>query len=386
MLLGSLGEKNNEKKIEVDTDLIKLGRSFILDNFTKLSILAILAGYKGYDYIYVNDNLGEKIKLDRLGSFISYTLNHDIAPKKFKINIKHNEDYIKVISSKIDNDFDSILNFSGGIDSTAGLLYAMDKGYKVAPIWIDFGQRNNRAEYIAVNRVLKKLNIKPIIIKLDLNSFILEGWKDWNFIVPGRNFLFLSIANSILQRSNKSKKNIYLCAHKDEMGYKKNRDKSKFFFKASSNFFSDSGKNEIEVLTPFEKYSKSEVLSFWKRDWEKKFNITPYDTTTCYFESGCGKCEACLKRSIYLLASGYKIDPKIKVNPMRDPAKLMVNKWIPGIKSGKISRSNKLDFLIAVEKNIAVVPGEVCKFFMELPYQTKLAMSRRKEEIDLIKI
>ena len=58
----------------------------------------------------------------------------------------------------------------------------------------------------------------------------------------------------------------------------------------------------------------------------------------------------------------------------------------PGNKSGKISRSNKLDFLIAVEKNIAVVPREVRKFFMELPYQTKLAISRRKEEIDLIKI
>lgn len=219
--------------------------------------------------------------------------------------------------------------------------------------------------------------LEPFVVKPDMSGYILTGWKDWDFIIPGRNFLFLSLANSLLQVSKKREGFIYLCSHRNEMGYLKNRDKSRYFFEKSADFFSlDSGK-KIHTGTPFADYSKSEVISYWRRNWEKKFKISPYDTVTCYYEKGCGCCEACLKRATYLLAGGYEVDKKIKINPMKDPKKIIVNKWIPMIKNCKVARDNKLDFLIAIKKSIKIAPYYVRNFYENLSPQTLKAVERR---------
>ena len=301
------------------------------------------------------------------------------------MKIDHNKDF-GVVKTTLFNEYDSILSFSGGIDSTAGLLYSLSKKQKVLPVWINFGQKNNDAEHKSAFRILKRLKIKPVVIDIDLSKFISKGWKDWDFIVPGRNFLFLSFANSLLQDSKRQEGHIYLCAHKDEMGYKKNRDKSEHFFNMSSLFFSQNSAKKIIVETPFANYSKSEVLSLWNKKWEKKFGISPHETTTCYYENGCGKCEACLKRTIYLLAAGYSIDPKIKVNPMTDPSGLIIDKWIPRIIRGKISRTNKLDFLIAIEQSLDIVPAKIREFYFQLPRKTISNIEKRKKEIENIEI
>jgi len=386
MDIGAIGK--NEKKINfiADSGLVKMKQIYLLNNYSKLAILSILAGYEKCDYIYVNDRFSKKVEIKSLNNFISYTLNHNIAPKKFDIKISYNKNFNGAKNTLPLNKYDGILSFSGGIDSTAGLLYALSKKQKDLPMWINFRQRNNYAERKSALKILRKLKIKPVIISIDLSKFILKGWKDWSFIVPGRNFLFLSFANSLLQNSERQRGHIYLCAHKDEMGHKKNRDKSKYFFQRSSIFFSRDGTKKITAETPFANYSKAELLSLWKKKWEKKFGISPHETTTCYYENGCGRCEACLKRVIYLLAAGYTVDQKIKVNPMTDPSGLIINKWIPGIINGKMSRTNKLDFLIAVEKSLDIVPEKIRKFYSNLSGKTISNIKKRKKEIEYVKI
>jgi len=384
MNVGSIYNKKSEKNLLVDTNLIKIDKKYLVNNYVKLSILSVLSGYKQCDHIYVDDKF-DHIDLKKLGSFISYILNHDIAPKKFNIKISQNKNILQKKKIIKLNDYNSILCFSGGIDSTAGLLYALNRKEHVLPMWVDFGQRNNISERESIQKVLSRMQIPLFTVKINLNKFILDGWKEWGFIIPGRNFLFLSLANAYLQHSQKRKNRIYLCAHKDEMGYLKNRDKSRYFFKSSSNFFSNN-ERDIIATTPFGSYSKSEIISYWRQNWENKFNISPYDTTTCYYESGCGKCEACLKRAIYLIAGGYKINSKYKINPLKDPSGFMVKKWMPNIINNRISRSNKLDFLIAVEENISIVPKKISEFFKKLPKQTLAAISRRRKEIALIKL
>jgi len=363
---------------------INFNRLF-LDNFTKLAILTILAGYKKSDKIIINDKFSPKVNLKKLNYFISYILNHQIAPKKFRINITLDK------TKKIENknklsrqDFKSlsaVLSFSGGLDSTAGLLYALDKRIKVLPIWIDFGQRNNLAEHKAAQKILRRLKIKPLVFRLNLKSTILHGWKDWSFIIPGRNFLFLSLANAILKFSQLKVKTIYLCAHKDEMGFIKNRDKSQHFFNNASAFFSADSSEKIISLSPFKNYSKSEIISYWRRRWEGKYGISPLETITCYYSGNCGKCDACLKRAIYLLAGGYNIDSTVKINPLTDPAGIIKKSWLPRIKSGKLGRNNKLDFFIAVEKSLKIVPNYVRDFYQNLPPQTLKLIQLRKKEI-----
>lgn len=379
--------KKNKKKISVDSSALGLDNIF-LNNFTKLAILTILAGYNKSNDININDHFSDKIDIKKLNSFLSYILNHKIAPMKFHIKLKQNKRAPLGIKERLKLNMGSlretgaVLSFSGGLDSTAGLLYALDRKLKVLPIWVDFGQRNNSAEAKAVKSISQKLKIKPLVLKIDLKKDILNGWKDWDFIVPGRNFLFLSLANSVLKFSEVSKRVIYLCAHKDEMGFIKNRDKSQYFFTKSSNFFSSELGQEVKAGSPFSAYSKSEIISYWRRNWEKKYRISPADTITCYYNGHCGKCEACLKRAVYLLAGGYNSVRKAKINPLTDPAGIIKNNWLPRIKKGKMARNNRLDFIIAVGKSLSIVPSYLRVFYSDLSPNTLRAVERRKREID----
>lgn len=72
----------------------------------------------------------------------------------------------------------------------------------------------------------------------------------------------------------------------------------------------------------------------------------------------------------------------MKIHPMKDQSGFIVNKYISSIKSGKITRIKKLDFLIALEKTLDIVPKKVRDFYKNLPSQTFLAIKNRKKEIE----
>jgi len=80
MYIGYIGKNKKESWLTVDSDLIKIRKKSLLSNYSKLAILSILAAYEKCDYIYVNDKFSDKVKINSLGNFISYTLNHDISP------------------------------------------------------------------------------------------------------------------------------------------------------------------------------------------------------------------------------------------------------------------------------------------------------------------
>ena len=385
MNIGKIANKNSHL---ITTDDIEIKPKNTLDNYTKLSILATLAAYKKTDYIYVDDKFDRKIDLRFLSNFMSYVVNHPNAPKEFKFRIEQNSDEKLKASVKQDTSYDVILSFSGGIDSTAGLLYCLDNGLSVLPLWVDFGQKNKEAEKEASISVLKKLHKKSLEVSIDLEKQILNGWKDWDFIVPARNFIFAAISNSIFKYSNNTKGVIFLCAVKEEMKKWKNRDKSKYFFNISSQLFSkDSGKN-IKLCSPFEKYSKAEVLYWWKHHWEKKYGISPHNTSTCYYDSAgaCGKCRACFRRAVALLAAGYEVDDNFQVHPLTDTINFIKDIWLPEIAAGKISRTGRLDFYIAMEKCKDILPPHLLKHYDNLSWQTLKAISRRKMEISNVKL
>lgn len=387
--IGKIGDRVGQKieYQEINSKLIRLVNADLLNAFAKIAILTVLAGYKKCDYIFVDDKFN-KINLKRLSRYLSYVLNHkELAPRKYNLEITDQKNFIdKDNNYNKSNDYDGILSFSGGIDSTAGLLRSFDKGQHVQPLWISFGQRNDKAELAAVKKVLHKFKMNPLVVKMDIHKYILKGWKDWDYIIPARNFLFVCFANAILKHSGKKKEFIYLCAHKDEMKHWRNTDKSKYFFAKASNFFSLENSKKMIVTTPFANISKTEILSYWRKHWVKKYKISPHDTTTCYYGRGCGKCEVCLKRTISLLAAGFDVDPFIEIHPMKDPSRFIINKWIPQIKSKKFTRIKKLDFLIALEKSLDIVPRMAKNFYNNLPHQTLLAIQNRKKEIENAKI
>lgn len=385
MNIGKILTKNSRIITTEDFSIKPMG---IVDNYTKLSVLVALAAYKKTNYIFLDDKFN-KIKLQFLSNFMSYVVNHPNSPKKFQFKIEQN------IKTELNNDkkndipYDVILSFSGGIDSTAGLLYCLDNKLKVLPLWVNFGQKNKEAEKKSINYILGKLNIKNLLkSEINIEKQILKGWKDWDFIVPARNFIFASIANSIFKSSNNSKGMIFICAVKEEMRKWKHRDKSKYFFKTSSSLFSKDSRKNICLCSPFEKYSKTEVLYWWKNNWEKKYGISPHDTSTCYYnlKNPCGKCRACFRRTVSLLAAGYEIDNNLQVNPLTDPDNFIKNTWIPEINADKISRTGRLDFYIAMEKSKHILPSYLLEYYNNLPWQTIKAISKRKKEILSVKL
>lgn len=63
----------------------------------------------------------------------------------------------------------AVVLFSGGIDSTTALCWALDRYDKVFPLTFDYGQRH-RVEVRVATKAARKLGLKPVVIKLDLRQ------------------------------------------------------------------------------------------------------------------------------------------------------------------------------------------------------------------------
>lgn len=82
---------------------------------------------------------------------------------------------------------------SGGIDSTACLVYYRKNGYSPTALWVDYGQVSKKPELKAIKEITKSLDIPLKIIKIDgIKNIIHKG----NDEVRGRNLLLGSIGIS----------------------------------------------------------------------------------------------------------------------------------------------------------------------------------------------
>ncbi|HLC31723.1 MAG TPA: 7-cyano-7-deazaguanine synthase [Candidatus Nanoarchaeia archaeon] len=347
-----LGKIDGKK---ITFDLLKFKEDNInvnKDLFVKLSIMATIAGYLKKDKININSEEFHKYKLEE---FISYVLNNKkFAPRNYNIDLAfyglNKEENLPL------HDYNCVVLFSGGIDSTAALLNSLDKKINPLLLWVGFGQKNEEDEYKSILNVSKIIRYPVSIIRFDLNDYINEGWKEWDYIIPARNFMLVSFAASFLSRSRKRKCKIFLAAHEEEINLE-NTDKSRYFFEQCTFFFSKYYNKKIIVDTPFSKLSKSEVLRYWKDNWLSKYNISPYDTTTCYYGRFCGECKACLKRTLALIAGGFDKDPLLLKNPMKDENGFIRNDLIKRFES--FSEKRKLEMLIAIKMSLDEVPDNV---------------------------
>lgn len=363
MILGTIADK----KIS-DIKIQGLDEKHI-DSSVRLAILTVLAGYLEQNKIVINGNkIIEKTYLDR---FLSYVLNDKrAAPKTFKLNIEF--DGFKLHHDlKIQNDYDLLLSFSGGIDSTAGLLLALDKKLKVQPVLICFGQKNEKKEIFSAKRILKKLGIKPLVVKINIDKYMDHDWKRWRLgIIPARNYLFAAIAGSILSQSESKTLNIWICAHKEEIN-PVNTDKSLRFFKSTTEILSNAYKKDVVVSTPFELITKPEIVSYWHKKWERKYGLYVTDTTSCYFGNNCGRCKACINRAIAFTCAGIRLE-NFQTNPFQDKSNLIQNGYIDRFNSLKEER--KIDFLYTMSINRMKLPTKLDKFLDEnyLRYKAKI--------------
>lgn len=280
----------------------------------KLGILSTLAGYEQAKKVklldsFYTDSLNIK-------DFINFLLNHEgFAPIHFDVDLSFGE---TKSNHKIQNESkldETYILASGGIDSTASIFYLLDKGITPNLVYIHFGQFNNDSEFHRLEKISKKFNLRLFSFSVEISSMVKDGWGVWDYIVPARNFFFASFAAALMCKFGTPGR-IVLAATEEEYGHPNpGPDKSKEFYSFLTEFYSKETNLDIIVYTPFTEKTKSDILSIWKNSWEKKYMISPYDTSTCYFGTFCGECNSCFKRSISLISSGYNLDPDLVTNP-----------------------------------------------------------------------
>ncbi|MDR3306844.1 MAG: 7-cyano-7-deazaguanine synthase QueC [Endomicrobium sp.] len=209
----------------------------------------------------------------------------------------------------------AVILFSGGVDSTTVLYYAINKGYKCGCLLFDYDQRHKK-EIKSALKIAKVVKAEHSIVKIFLpwsNDVLTNKDKKVpvhkilpksvpHTYVPGRNTLFLSYALSYAQSINAEAIFIGVNA----VDFSNYPDCTANFIKAYNGVLKALN-TKITVQTPLLKMNKAQIIKLGM-----KLNV-PYERTwTCYngYSKPCMECDSCKLR-----AKGFKeaklLDPSL---------------------------------------------------------------------------
>ena len=205
----------------------------------------------------------------------------------------------------------AIVLFSGGLDSTTVLYYALSKGYKCHCLIFDYGQKHGKEIRSAV-KIAKLVKAAHSVIKVSL-PWLKDSLTDKNkkvpvrktitdiipsTYVPGRNTLFLSFALSYAQSINAD--SIFIGVN--SVDFSNYPDCTPEFIKAYGNVLK-ALKTKITLKTPIAKMSKAQIINLGI-----KLNVPYKYTWTCYngYKNPCGKCDSCKLRAKGFKEAGIK--------------------------------------------------------------------------------
>ena len=231
----------------------------------------------------------------------------------------------------------AIVLFSGGLDSSACLYWALAKYEKILLLSFTYGSKEDEVIQQSNQRFSKMYNLESKIINLDflgklsmksgskLSSSETEPPEFSNFDqldereltlesaksvwVPGRNILFLSVAASVAD-SYEDPVDILFGANKEEGTTFP--DNTPEFVEKMNEAISLGCLNKVTILAPFNEHMKTKIVKFLI-DKEAKFEYM----SSCYqvkkwTEEGypvhCGICESCQRKKRAFQESGFK-DP-----------------------------------------------------------------------------
>lgn len=206
---------------------------------------------------------------------------------------------------------ESIVIFSGGIDSTTALYWSLSRYEKVHAITFDYGQRH-RIEIIMAEHIAKKLNVPQKIMKIDLKQIGGSALTDIHLplpqyesvekikeglpltYVPFRNGIFLALASA--WADVESIKEIVCGFHVlDSPNYPDTREP---FVKAmeeavnqGTSFSPD--QDRLQIIAPFVNMKKSEIIKEGlSLGADYSYSISCYSGA----ETPCQKCSSCVLR------------------------------------------------------------------------------------------
>lgn len=219
------------------------------------------------------------------------------------IKTKYNEDLLKGLERKKTKKV--VLLYSGGIDSTAAGIILKEKGFRVFPLFIDYGQNALEAEKFLAEKASKILGFETVkIIKTDLlkqltKSSLLGGKaeNDNEAWVPGRNTLFMIIAGIFAKQIDADG----IC-----LGYMLDDnfvfgDNDYFHHKSVEELLSKSFLQPMKVMMPTASWHKKDLIALLQK---KKVIQHTLSCWNAKFKEGkvvvCHECANCKEREEFI--------------------------------------------------------------------------------------
>jgi 7-cyano-7-deazaguanine synthase in queuosine biosynthesis len=238
-------------------------------------------------------NISTSFNTELLKDVLETSIDCPEKPKEFELKINYSKTEL----------LDEICLTSGGADSTiAWFLANKPKG-----LYINIGQKYFIKEVTALHSLGISYNLVDISSKFKIRN------ENWKHIIPGRNFLFLTIAAEMVE----DRGNIIFAVTEGEGWDSGKGDKSNKFVCAWQNWYTTVTGKSINVGT---------LTSGTKASWLKSFEQSGYDidliryrTVTCFAENNgqCGKCQACLRKYLsFISAFGLDTFKDYMIHPM----------------------------------------------------------------------
>jgi len=223
---------------------------------------------------------------------------------------------MNVVDSK-----NALVLFSGGLDSTTTLIYALSKSFNVIALTINYKQRHCYEIEASKKIVDKYPNVDQIIFDIDLSKIGGSALTDEEIdvpstssagipitYVPARNTIFLSIAASYAEKL--SIRDIFIGVNAiDYSGYPDCRPEYINSYENMINLGTKAGSEGLpfKIHTPLINLSKSEIIKMGS-----ELNVDYSDTVSCYslnnHGEACGECDSCHFRKQGFIDAGIN-DP-----------------------------------------------------------------------------
>lgn len=221
----------------------------------------------------------------------------------------------------------AVVLLSGGLDSATAAAWAIDRGYRLSALSVDYGQRH-RCELESARAVAEALGITDhAVIRVDLAAFggsalvdaaidVPKGRSDAEIghgipatYVPARNTVFLALAMAMAE--TRGAEAIVLGVNAiDYSGYPDCRPEFLDAFTKMAQLATKAGTEgkRLEIVAPLVDLSKEAIIRLGL-----SLGLDYGLTTSCYDPDAagrpCGRCDSCLLRAAGFAAAGA-VDPR----------------------------------------------------------------------------
>ncbi|MFN9273715.1 MAG: 7-cyano-7-deazaguanine synthase QueC [Planctomycetia bacterium] len=221
----------------------------------------------------------------------------------------------------------AVVLLSGGLDSATAAAWAIDRGYRLSALSVDYGQRH-RCELESARAVAEALGITDhAVIRVDRAAFggsalvdaaidVPKGRSDAEIghgipatYVPARNTVFLALAMAMAE--TRGAEAIVLGVNAiDYSGYPDCRPEFLDAFTKLAQLATKAGTEgkPLEIVSPLLDLSKEAIIRLGL-----SLGLDYGLTTSCYDPDAagrpCGRCDSCLLRAAGFAAAGA-VDPR----------------------------------------------------------------------------